>query len=407
MSRKAQTKSRPFPEAVPPASTALSANEAPSAFPASAPSSPRPLRLTKAAATQEPEPFEEAASDRIERLGSPDKARRDEALEALYESSWKDGALTPFVFGQTTALFELLSLKKLPEPEDLLFYLAHLLTGGQGPSIVPEGTAQKHDPLFANLLALFAEKGDLLQACLRSSLPDLRLHTACVLSSLHHPSIPSDQWLFQAFQKETEPTIRAGLLLGLGLWLAKKELKFSERTAFWNLFQEALEDKGAPILRLVAGISLVRWFPDTPPQGAIHAILQTMILPEVSDVYAALPWSEGDVVGDCSRLFMSLPSAFAATFLEPLRQVLPIVDPYSALQVVRALLSLTTAEAGQPSSAERIASLDAIVLCETPWILQQGIREILTEFDLPSQRPALRAFLRHLQASSEGTLIPK
>lgn len=345
-------------------------------------------------------------ADPLDALASADKKARVEALETLYEEAWEDLEGSPAILQRLPDLLARLKAKRFVEVEEIFFFLSYLLTQGQGPSILPMPPRETASSL--TIRKLLASEAGAFRGFLSSPLPEVRLSAACFFSCLHDPGIPSEAWLFQAFQEESEIPIQAGYLLALGLWLAERPLTLSERTAFWSVFQDALAAEGKPILRLAAAISLLRWFPEMPPQGAILTLLQTMVLPEVSDQYAAFPWSENDVVGDCSRLLSSLPPSFAPTFLDPLRHVLPLVDPYSALQVVRALLSLTQAESGQSSTPERIASLDAIVLSETPWILQQGIREVLADFGLPSQRPALRAFLRHLQTvSSEGTITPK
>lgn len=350
---------------------------------------------------------------RLHALRSPIHHERLEALSWCYEALWHHGLVFEASAVSIPFLIEMLQDPGVQDKEELLLLLAHLATGETCPNTyeIPQHRRMAlllpgcEEPPSLHTAWLQrtheeARKGiDLYLRCLHAPQSALRVHAAFLLACFPLESKRIQHALQQRLLIEDHPCVLASILFALGV------LEIDD-ILLEPLLESYLVSSHPALVRLAAATSLTRQNPQQPSRNALRILMHTLTLSEVSDLYATLPWAESDTVGDLSRLLCHLGEGVPEFVIPRLLDLLPIVDPYSAVHMTFTLLDLSRLES--PAEAARLEHLQreilhALVDTKHLWTISHEIAAILDLFGLPTQRTTLQAFLQttsHLQIAS-------
>ena len=347
-------------------------------------------------------------------LRSPSRYEREEALTWCYEALWHHGTVYEASALSIPFLLEMLQDPGVQEKEQILLLLAHLATGESCPNAYSIPHHRRMDLTFPGSEEMpplqtawlqrthdAARQGiPLIARCLDAPEMALRVHAAFLLACFPLEGQKIADLLCKRLHNEDDASVKASILLSLGV-LELDEMPIT------TMLDEYLDAAYPALIRLAAAISLTRLHPQSPPHNALRILMHALTVTEISDLYATLPWAEQDIACDVSRLLCQFDHSVADFVLPRLLDVLPLVDPYSAVQVASTLLELSGIEAHRQRRAFSPIQqeiLQALVENRSIWMLSNAIASILETFALPPDRASLRAFLHqpprlHIAAS--------
>ncbi|MCB9639139.1 MAG: hypothetical protein H6728_12685 [Myxococcales bacterium] len=350
---------------------------------------------------------------KLHALRSPLKHEREEALSWCYEALWHHGVVFEASAASIPLLLEMLQDPGVEDKEELLLLLAHLATGETCPNAyeIPQHRrmnlvlpgSEEAPPLETAWLQRTheeARKGiDLYTRCLHAPQAALRVNAAFLLACFPLEGKRIQQALLRRLDIEEDPCVLASILMSFGVLELEDHL-------IEPLLEGYLDSAFPALVRLAAAVSLTRQNPQHPSRNALRILMHALTISEVSDLYATLPWAEFDTAGDISRLLCRLGRGVPEFVIPRLLDLLPIVDPYSAVHMTYTLLDLSGLES--PAEASRLDTtqreiLQALVETKHLWTLSHEIAATLDLFGLPDNRGALLAFLQapaHLQIAS-------
>jgi hypothetical protein len=238
----------------------------------------------------------------LEQLASDNEEERNEAHDFLFYSAYHQGTVYSATVEIVPILTRMVATEGFPERHQLLYAL-HLMYNGtsyhdvhRGFTLMGDTTTQDYQQKVARELSWVEEIKKRIRASLPVYLPlltapewEARLVTPLLLCSLTEDYDTIRPVAVAAFEKETHPLCRAGLLVLMGITGEPIRPR-------WDA---GLKDDPALLMRVVAASRLVRQERENTPQEVIDTLMQVMVAPppELVEEYQQIP-TQGNLTAD-------------------------------------------------------------------------------------------------------------
>ena len=338
-------------------------------------------------------------------LQSSNPILRIQALDTLYQTIYVEGQVYSASVPAVNYLIAIAVDSEVGDRDRVIGLLIHLATAASAPAefgLGEAGLAAPQDPALepaarqdwaVKCRAAVQKRLFELSYLIEDPSAEVRMAVPQLLACFYNESAQLLPKLLRALGREKEHGVVASLVLALGV-LGQRNARLLE------CFDQLTDPARPALVRLAALMALARsqrgGTADKHLTDLIELMTDTGSLLQAE--YVLLPWSDSDLLGDCSLVLCYFGRRRAALVIPDLLWALERADDHGVLNVAYALLYFSFGASMRGPSQHTLSDLQCTVLVaiaesQALWQRQTEIRELLRLFELPEWPDLIEDFL--------------